>query len=224
MIVEIVGVAGAGKTTILSHLIERHPTFEPIFEWRRLSHLPAYVRSAVSLFPVWFTSRITGQPLPWKGINWMIRLKALNHLLQHQPSGHGSVIILDQGPVYTFARLLDYGLTENAFSSEWMMSCLIEMLSHSAEILDAVILLDAPNDILSSRIRNRHKPHRMKQSSEQVVQSFLNQHRLAYIQTLERLKAGKNTNVLTYNTHQQSIGEVVTDIASQCSVCLAVNS
>ncbi|MEM7063779.1 MAG: hypothetical protein AAF572_11515 [Cyanobacteria bacterium P01_B01_bin.77] len=222
MIIEIFGVAGTGKTTILSNLVESHSSFYPIFKWRRLSHVPIYIQVAVSLFPIWLGCQTTGQSLSWQAINWMIRLQALNYLLQKQARNDGAIILLDQGPIYTLARLLDYGLADSKSSSHRLVSWWQRSLEQSSRVLDTVIFLDAPNGILASRIRNRDKTHRIKQSSDLEIQSFLNRHRLAYKQVIEQLQAGKNTPVLVYNTHRQSLDQIVIDIANQCLNSLAL--
>ncbi len=73
-------------------------------------------------------------------------------------------------------------------------------------MLDAVIALDAPDEILVERIRSRPEHHRIKAESHSAAQSFLERYRTAYREIIEKIGAGPR--LLQVDTSRSSPDEV----------------
>lgn len=207
LVVEIVGPAGAGKTTIMSALNEHDKKIRPIYGFRHKRYIPFYIWHAILLMPfllLQFAKRRWYSP---KEINRMIRLKAARQILKHQLAKEGSPILLDQGPVYTLSVLAGFGSknTKNQDFVKWLDKTLKEW----ALTLDLIIWVDAPDEVLLERIQKRDKQHLVKDKSEQEAIDFLAQFRTAYKQIIDKLSADDGPEVLRYDTSQFPLAQIV---------------
>src|SRR4051794_18991988 len=186
-IVEIIGLAEAGKTTFLSALCRRNEKIQPIFRFRNTSrHVPFFIRNAPSLLSACLSQSVEDTSYTWREIKWKIRVTAL-HLILRQEALKGSTVCVDQGPLFTLTTLLDFGseYTKCQGFRIWWDS----MLEQLASTLDMVIWLDAPDETLLQRIRARKKWHLVKEKSDQEAKEFLMRYRTSYEQTVSKLTA-----------------------------------
>ena len=88
------------------------------------------------------------------------------------------VAILDQGPVYLIAELHHFNPNslENSFENEWWL----QIFDRWSASLDMIVWIDAPNEILASRISERAKWHMMKDKPQNEIFEVLNYHRAFY--------------------------------------------
>lgn len=207
VIVEIVGPAGAGKTTVLSALNRRHAEIHPVYAFRRLRYVPVYAACAVSLLPFLLRQGLRGRWYGGREINRMIRLKAIYRILQRRTAETGSITILDQGPVYTLTVLAGFGSesTKDGGFTEWWEKTLQEWVG----TLDLIIWLDAPDDVLLQRIHGRDKQHLVKDKPEQEAIDFLMRCRRVYRRIIDKMAASGGPKVLNYDTSQYAVAEIV---------------
>ncbi len=208
--VEVVGVAGAGKTTLLRALSQHNKKIQAVFQLRSTRYIPLYAKCALALLPVILRQCLEGKGFTWQEINWMIRLKALHYILKRWAVGDGSVIISDQGPVYTLTRLLEPSSKRSmshCFDS-WWESTLKEWVAG----LDVIIWLDAPDKILIERIHTRDKWHLVKDNSEQEAYRFLANSRTLYEQAIAKLTTKGRPNVLCFDTNRESLDQIVDNV------------
>lgn len=219
LIVEIVGPAGAGKTTVLSALNRYDGHIRPIYSFRRKRYIPYYVGHAVLLLPFIARQAVTDIRYSLRELNRMIRLKAAHQILQRRTIKEGLIAVLDQGPVYTLTVLAGFGSdsTKNPFFTDWWEDALKEW----AATLDLVIWLDAPDDVLLERIHTREKQHRVKDKSSQEAIDFLVQYRTIYKQVIDKMAAEGGTRVLCYDTSQWSLAQIVDDTLKTLNLALA---
>jgi thymidylate kinase len=207
MVVEIVGPAGAGKTTILSALNKHDEKIRPIYGFRRKRYIPFYVKHAILLLPFLLLQYAKGRWYSSREINRMIRLKATRQILEHQVAKEGLLILLDQGPIYTLSVLAGFGSqnTKNQDFVKWWEKTLQEW----AITLDLIIWVDAPDEVLLERIQTRDKQHLVKKKSNQEAVDFLGQFRTVYKQTIEKLTVNGGPQIIGYDTSQCSIDSIV---------------
>lgn len=185
-IVELAGPAGAGKTTLAAAVGQVDPELAmgiplgPVE--RRLAHaaatlrvLPACLRNPGERR--WFTAdeiRAMGYLDAW-------------HRHAVRTAGEGPVVVLDHGPVFRLAQLAEFGPPATdapAFRRWWE-----ESVRRWARLLDAVVVLDAPDDVLTYRIRSREQQHAVKTAEDSAVRVFLGRYRSAFERVLSRLTA-----------------------------------
>jgi hypothetical protein len=189
VVVELVGPAGVGKTT-LAHNIQRANS--RVHVGLSLWQVPAarLVQGAVALVPTIIVSALRKRRLRWREIRHMIRLDALRHAVRpERGAARGKrkhIIMLDEGPVFGIGWL-DVAFAERGVEApvRWRR----RVVRRWAELLDSVVLLDAGDRVLASRIRTRFKRHRMKRSSDAALRRFAGVFRKAYDAVIAELSS-----------------------------------
>jgi len=210
-IIEVIGPAGAGKTTLLRALEQRNPAIEAGIEISKWRQFPFVVsNSAILLRPFlleyrrtrWFTRREARS---------MAYLRAwLDVLGRRVTSGEGGVIVLDHGPLYRLALLREFGpsATQSGSFRRWWAT----QFEQWTTTLDALIWLDAPNQVLLARIRSRDDRHSIKGEDEREANDFLDRHRAA----LERIVAqGVDQHRLTalrFDTGTEGVDQIAAKV------------
>src|SRR3989337_1789490 len=111
LIIELVGPAGAGKTTLSRALKRRSERIQigAEIELRKIKYIPVFVRNALLLLPIilrrWHYSRW----FTWEEIKYLIYLKGWPRVLKQQAAQGGDAILLDHGPVFKLATLNGFG-------------------------------------------------------------------------------------------------------------------
>ncbi len=213
-LIEIVGPAGAGKSTICKTLAGasqrihlgnfpdvRNITDSPFFAWNGLRTIPGMLR-----LPGNSNRRISPREFAWLSI-----LNGWPRLLQKQIDTHHQTVVLDQGPVYLLTELCAFG-PDNLRNRPPERS-LQALYARWARMLDAIVWLDAPNTVLAQRIRGRKKEHIVKGQSAATVFAFIDQFRAAYARTLSLLAAeNSDFRVLVFDTDQQIPDQITADL------------
>lgn len=181
LLIELAGPAGAGKST-LSRSLVRRLRGAPGTVWG-LPVLPLLL-NGTQLVPtftgLWLHSR---SPL-WDETRHMVRLRTLHRALRQPVPYSDGALIFDEGPVFAMAWLRGFGheaLREQP-SEEWWGTALRDW----ASILDGVVVLDAPDQLLADRIRARPHPHEVKEFPDPEIAHWMSRFR----QALEWVLAG----------------------------------
>ena len=169
-IVELVGLAGAGKTTLAQALnqcsnrigIGEHPYF------RRLDHIPFFAWNTLLMLPTFthlYSSNHNGRWLSQREMAGMVILNGWYRVLRRQTFNHNKIFILDKGPLMILAGLRINGpeciKTESA--QQWWGN----VYKRWASTLDMIIWLDCSDSILLSRVRKRNKWHPIKEQTDE---------------------------------------------------------
>jgi len=187
-VVEIVGPAGAGKSTLYQALRGRNNLRLDNFpDVRRLANLPFFLWNGV-----WVIGSLRGLGgLSRRELAWMSILRGWPALLRKTGS---RVTVLDQGPVYLLTELHEFGpasLRTSAADVLWR-----DLSARWIQTLNLIVWLDADDADLLERIRTREKAHIVKNASAEETLSFLNRYRAAY----ERVMADLRVPVLRFDS------------------------
>ena len=211
-VVEIVGPAGSGKTTVASRMCIRPGV-------RSVSSVSSAVSPARRLVAGFRaapqTLRLIGRRRPTRQqIAWLSRLVALETVTRHADA---DVLVLDQGPLYTLSRLT--AARPDCAEDAWVT----RRTERWAGLLDAVLLLDASDEILVERIRSRSKAHAVKDAVDGDALAAVARQRVE----LDRLVGAAERHglrVLRRRTDQLSadrIAEEATEAAGRSPVAVA---
>lgn len=192
LVAEIIGPAGSGKSALASALKARGRGVRAglgVWGLPRPLLLSAAVLSVPQLLGMWRRRGAVG----WQEAGLVVRLNALSRLLGRESSGRDRFLLLDEGTVFALAKLRVFG---RAGGGEH----LARMAERWARTLDAVVWLDAPDEVLARRIRAREKPHRMKACSDEEISAFLSRYRRAYERVVAELCARRRLRVIRVST------------------------
>ena len=175
IVVELVGPAGAGKSAVADVLRSRDATLRAsIWGLPR----PSLLWSTVMLLPTFLVLSLAARAVCREELKQMIRLTTLGRVLPRLARGR-RLVVLDEGPVFALAWLRVFGaerLLRSAAYERWVQ----RMLASWARMIDVVVLVDAPDPVLSQRIRARVKPHMVKDQSDQQITAFAARFRTAF--------------------------------------------
>jgi hypothetical protein len=168
LLIELAGPAGAGKSTLSTALV-RQLHGSPATIWG----LPVFplLANGVQLVPTFTSMWLHSRSPLWHETRHMVRLQTLRRALRKASPYSDEALIFDEGPVFALAWLRGFGhetLRQNP-SAEWWATALREW----ASVMDAVVVLDAPDEILASRIRARQHPHEVKEFSDPEIARWM---------------------------------------------------
>jgi hypothetical protein len=167
VIVELVGPAGAGKTTLARGV---SAVDSSVRSGLSLWGLPRrrLLRSAITLLPTILGAGLNRSRLRAGEITQMIRLGALRQVVEDESAQH-RVIILDEGPVFALSWLeVFFARNGDRVPAAWRQSVIADW----AKLLDVVVFIDAADITLANRIRTRDKPHMVKDLSDAEIFGF----------------------------------------------------
>jgi hypothetical protein len=201
-VVELVGAAAVGKSTLVAELRRRDPTIHWLQRARWHGGHAAVARHAIGFAPAWLAAASRSPRYAWRNARYFLRLAALEDAVRRGASEAGRAVLLEHGPVFTLARL-------RAFHDGPMPGPLTRyasrLLARWAKRLDLVVALEAPMDVLDQRMRSREKAHTMRASSTDEFRDFVRRYREAYATVLDELHAAGGPPVLTLDTDRSSV-------------------
>lgn len=216
-VVEIIGPAGAGKTTFCN-LLNLHRNNVHLLNFpniRKLSDTPFFIYYGLKLVPTLFNlNRSTSRQFNRQEFVWMAILSGWPFVIQRKLKLKSQLIVLDQGPVYLMSELREFG-------PEYLRSKNAEKLWQKityqwAITLDMVVWLDTSDDCLLERIRTRDKEHVLKNQSVAKAYEFLSRYRRAFDFIISSLlNISNNLKVLRFDTSLQQSSEIADHLFSE---------
>lgn len=183
VVVELIGVAGAGKSSIASALVG----LDERIRARPRVHNGTYAATVPTLLPTFLSLHWPPRRVLTKEMKRILRVHALHRLVRTASGPGGDLILFDEGPIYMLARILVFGgaaVQSPAFTRWWHGA-----IALWARTLSAVVWVDAPDDVLAARLNTRVQPHRLRGASEPVMRAFFASYRDAFRRVLTDLEA-----------------------------------
>jgi hypothetical protein len=203
--VEIFGPPGGGKTSAITALQASTDGVRAVSTYSSPGNAPLYIRAALSLTPVLLARPRATRRL--KQLNWMIRLEASPRVAAREALPGTAVMVFDQGPLYTLVRLRlqapDRARWKPTFERWW--DATVDRWSH---LLHLAVLLDAPTDVLVSRIKGRSKSHEAKDATDLAARRLVEESRAAHEAVAGEL-AARGLTILRFDTSVSTVEDVV---------------
>ncbi len=218
LIVELVGPAGAGKTTLSQVLVQNSEKIiiGAEISLRNKEHLLVFLQNFHSVLPILMARKGSGRSFTWDEVKAMIYLNGWSRVLKRQATGRNIIVLLDHGPIFKLATLDAFGPERRgseAFKKWWN-----EIFKQWAGLLDMVIWLDAPNPILETRINHRDQRHLVKGKPEPEAHEFLERYRTSYEQMLKILTTNGGPTLFQFDTSQISIEQIAENVLDVCKL------
>lgn len=215
-LVELVGLAGSGKTTIINALQQENQQYlvGDELELKKGAHLPIFLSDFPRLIPDLWRISNGSRWFNWDEIKALVYLHQAEKIYTRQTDRTDTVFLLDHGPIFKMAKLHAFGpdsLKDKEFSAWWQQLC-----EQWASLLDFVILLDAPLDTLKERIDSRQQRHAVKDKGEAEVHQFLLNYRESYEFILNKIQEENGPNSLRFDTSRSPVDQVVSEISTAC--------
>lgn len=206
-IVEMIGPAGSGKTTIAKKLLDETFDVQTSISWQddKLQCL----KSCLYKFPDIVSLMLRRVPLVC--IEIMLSIEIRLAVLQKHKKRHFlpcRVLVLDQGPLLQLTTLKLAYIKKYSVSNE--ITWLTALEAETTRTLDIVIWLDAGIETLQDRINRREQTHRMKGRSKEVMAQFFEDYRACFAEATRN--GGSRILIKRIDTTQMSIDDVVAAI------------
>lgn len=218
-VVEIIGPAGAGKTTLYQALDCYTESIQlgNFPDVRKVTDAPFFISNGLRLIPSLLNLyQRTSRQLTRREFAWMTILCGWSNLLRRGTNNANKVVILDQGPIYLLAEMRLFGpdyLRQKTAEKLWQ-----DLYERWRATLHMVVWLDAADDILLNRIRNRRQEHVVKTQPATVVYEFLDRYRAEYKFIVSALTANKiGPKVLQLDTGRQKPADILNQFLSEVS-------
>lgn len=218
--VEIVGVAGSGKSTLTRALRSDYGCHVADSLHTKLpGHWP-YVAHGLPRAVPFFAASMRDRPLlSWDELKFVLYVAEWDRFLRAEYRDRPGVVVLDQGPMFALARLL-WGrkpVTRHASFEAWLR----RMVERWSGELDAIVVLDAPDAALLERIDGREQRHDAKGVPSQQGLELLGQHREAYGRVFELVESVGSTQVLRFDTATMPPARIAEELAEQLGLSRA---
>jgi cytidylate kinase len=177
-VVELAGPAGAGKTTLARSWHEADPATSIGLSAGHLRMARGLALAAPPLVGAWLSA-----PRPfWSrdDLRGLAYLTAWQGQLESRRAP--GVTVLDHGPVFRLTALAVYGppmVQTRAFCRHWR-----RLAGQWGRLLDVVVWLDAPDDVLLARIGGREQEHRIRGANRDEGAAFLARYRACFRTTI----------------------------------------
>ena len=210
--IEIVGVAGTGKSTLARTLADRDPgnRIADSLHTKTSAHWAYVAHSAARVLPLVARSVRVPPAFDWEETKFIVYVTEWRRFLRRACRDDSGLVVLDQGPIFALARLLWGGkpVTSTREFEHW----LDENVAGWSVDLDGIVWLVAPEEVLLGRINEREQDHEAKGRSTRDGLDVLLAHQSAYAALFERLEALGKPPVFTFDTSVMSPVRIAEEI------------
>lgn len=211
-IVELVGPPGVGKSTLVHALVRQGGGRIRRATLRGARNFPLLLTATLRLsLPLAVRARQLG-PRRWRRFSEMVQLEAHYAALSRDASAYEAVL-LDQGPVYLLSLLSKLLPSAAPRGSHSLFAFRESALSRWAERLDLVVLLDAADEVLYRRVRERGSAHPVLRMSRDEAAHHFQRIRLLREAVVSQLQTrGDQVRVLRLRTDELPLQACVDEL------------
>jgi broad-specificity NMP kinase len=208
-VAEIIGPAGAGKTSLSRLMQSGNDVRSGLSVWRLPARL--LIVSAVRSVPTLISWCRRRERISWEDLKLVIQHNALLRLIHRESAKGHQTFLLDEGNLFAIAKLRAFGFQDGLKENDPLMQSLFNKL---APTLNAVVWLDAPDAILARRIREREKSHRMKEKSDSEIADHLSRYRNSFERVVAEVskRNGDEFKVFRFSTDLVPLEEIASTV------------
>ena len=208
LLIEIMGPAAAGKTTLIRALCSSDARIRAGLNLSKAEHVRPLLQKLGVFFPVWALHHRRDRWLDRREMRSIARLETWSQALERPTTTYGTVAVFDHGPLYKLAKLREFGpaLIDSEPFDRWWHGSLVRWL----EALDIVVMLEAPDEVLLQRVDQRGHWFLGENHPQEEKVEFLTRYRRAFAEILE----GDTPIVLRFRTDLMPVETIATEVLS----------
>lgn len=206
MIVEVIGPAGSGKTTMLAALRLRDPSIVSAIATKRSQQAAALSAVLRAVLPHYARHPHAERFFSLEELRRAVYVEGWARRLGGPGAGEQLVTVLDHGPVFMLAMLRAFGppSTRCRGYRAWEAAA----LKRWSKLLDVAVCLDASDEILVQRIEGRSRAHCVKGRPVEEACEFLRRCRTSFDRTLLELQRTGDLAVIRLKTDSLEPGSL----------------
>lgn len=205
LIVEIMGPAAAGKTTLIRMLCSDGDEIRSGIEVASLRSAGVFTAKAASFLPMWLLRRPRGRWFTWREVKSLAFLDLWYREVERGRPRGVLAALLDHGPLYRLTALRAFGpemVRSERFERWWLGA-----FDRWKRTVDIVVWLDAPDELLLERVERRGHWYLSADRSIEEKRAFLGRYRAALMGMLEGF-AEDGPKVLRFETERTPAREL----------------
>ena len=212
-IIELVGVAGTGKSTLLRAMRQRNERIKTLPLPSKISYLSFLIKMASTWLPLYLKNYRDSRWFTVQEIRNMGYLDTWLPFIRSQARTREDIFALDTGSVHWLASLQEFGppITRHPRYQGWLKN------KHEqwSSALDVIIWLEAPDDLCLERVLSRDERHELKHIPTESALREEKCYRESYGQIIPSMAAQHSVKVLFFRTDQVSTQQMVDQIFSE---------
>ena len=215
-IIEILGLAGSGKSTACALLRRQAASQAPEFRVDRRRLPRAIGRLAIDVGLRRVAGSLRDPAGGFQGLRLAAHMHAMVRDLESRKRTQNGFLFLDQGPLFNCVSAARLAATGQL--APWVPVHMSAQLFANIDFLDSIVFLDAENETLLSRIDSRTQDHRIKGKNPAEMSAFLDDYRVRFEDLFERIQRTTSISPFRIDTAEASPEEVVARIRSHFGV------
>jgi hypothetical protein len=211
-IIEMVGVAATGKSTLEAAMMQRNNRIKPFDKPGDVSYLPFLLKLAIVWLPLYLKSYRHTRWFSVQEIRNMGYLDTWISRIRQRARFTNNIFTVEPGSVYWLSSLQGRGpeITKHPLYQHWWKNA----FQHWASALDAIIWLDAPEELCFERIHSRDQWHQFRECSAESALEQLKYYREYYGKLVPEMASQYPIKVFYFRTDQISTETMVEQIFS----------
>jgi shikimate kinase len=215
-IIELAGVAGTGKSTLLKAMMQRNEKIRTLPLPLKVSYLSFLIKIASTWLPLYLKEYRTSRWFTVQEIRNMGYLDTWISFIRSQARTKEDIVALDPGPVHWLSSLQEFGppITKHPRYQRWWKN------KHEqwSSALEVIIWLEAPDDLCLQRVLSRAERHEIKHMPSESALRELKCYRESYEQIIPSMAAQHSLKVFFFRTDQISTQQMIDQIFSETNL------
>jgi hypothetical protein len=212
-IIEFVGVAGTGKSTLLKAMMTKDERIKTVALPLKCSYLPCLVRITFKWFPLYLKNYRKSRWFTLQEIRNMAYLDRWISHIRNQASARQNIVGIDPGSIYWLSSLQKFGpkVTRHPKYLNWWE----KRFDQWGSALDVAIWLDAPAELCLQRVLARDEFHEIKDMHANEALLELKGYRECYKRIIPEMSSRFGLKTFYFRSDQITTDQMVDQIFSE---------
>lgn len=221
LVLELVGICGAGKTTLQKLLTDREPRLRRAVPPSKISYSFFLMKHFCTWYPIYLRNHRRDRWFTPQEIRLIAYLETWAQYLCSQALRTATVPVLEPGSVYWLTMLRDFGPDVTRcedYRQHWR-----RMLRVWASSLCALVWLDASDEELYRRVFARDHWHEIKNRPRGYALEYFKRQRHSYAQIMEEMSKEGGPQILSFRTETMPTEQIADRILADRALRDALN-